>query len=71
MKPPRIPPMQPRPAGTGALWDYAAALGQRQDDHAARKLSSTNGTPARRAAELAEAEQRWDGEGGRPAPLPR
>lgn len=62
MKPSRIQPILPRPAGTGAFWDFAAAFGRLEDDRAARVRPRAS--PARRAAELAEAEERWVGEGG-------
>jgi len=55
---------QPRPAGAGAFWDYAAAFA-RLHDTAAAQHARASVRLARRSAEL-EAEQRWDGEGGSP-----
>ena len=60
---PIAPPIEPRPSGTGAFWDYACASARQQDAaEAARPRPSER--LARIAAEREQAEQRWDSEGG-------
>ena len=61
---PILQPLDPRPSGTGAFWDYACASARRQDAvEAARPRPSLR--LALIAAELEQAEARWDSEGGK------
>jgi hypothetical protein len=63
---PIVQPIDPRPTGTGAFWDYACASAKRQDSvEATRPRSSPSVRLARIATEREQAEQRWDSEGGK------
>jgi len=67
MKPSSFPEAPlPRPRGTGAFWDYAAAAERRPDPRTTRRRTIDNITFARLSAEGEKAQQRWDNEGGNP-----
>jgi len=67
VKPLRIAlPPPPRPSGTGAFWDYAAASARDQDTARPVRVRPSL-MLARLAREGEQAEQRWDNEGGRNA----
>jgi len=65
VKPLPIAPPAPRPSGTGAFWDYAAASARDQDNAASRRRVRPSLVLARVASEGEHAEQRWDNEGGK------
>ena len=64
MRYPRVLPIDPRPSGTGAFFDYVRVAAREQ---LRRDSASTARTRARR---LSRAEQRWEGEGGYTPALP-
>ncbi|HEX7054343.1 MAG TPA: hypothetical protein VF211_10485 [Burkholderiales bacterium] len=57
MRQPPVLPLEPRPSGAGAFFDYARLVAREQ-------LRRDTARPHTRAQYLSRAEQRWEGEGG-------
>lgn len=58
MRHPRFLPIDPRPSGAGAFFDYARAAAREQLRRDSARAART------RARHLSRAEQRWEDEGG-------